>query len=141
MVEFKLLVQFPVKHLPTESSLVLYSFCANLLHSLFMWLIVSSLSPDNLHLLLSCVLSISALTKSVLLALFYTAIKRDSISFLFLAMSKSSRVRFRFLSLEMSIQLFFFPFLFSSYFYFVNACVVCIVSGRWNQSSSALFFM
>ena len=28
---------------PTESCLVLYSFCANLLHSLIMWLVVSSL--------------------------------------------------------------------------------------------------
>ena len=32
--------------LPIQSCLVLYSFCANLLHSLIMWLIVSSLSPD-----------------------------------------------------------------------------------------------
>ena len=30
--------------LPTQSWLALYSFCANLLHSLIMWLIVSSLS-------------------------------------------------------------------------------------------------
>ena len=30
----------------------LYSFCANFLHSLIMWLIVSSLSPHSLHLLL-----------------------------------------------------------------------------------------
>ena len=30
--------------LPTQSCLVLYSFCANLLHSLIMWLIVSSLA-------------------------------------------------------------------------------------------------
>ena len=45
----------------THSCLVLYSFWASLLHSLIMWLIVSSLSPDNLHLLLCCVLSILAL--------------------------------------------------------------------------------
>ena len=31
--------------LPTQSCLVSYSFCANLLHSLIMWLMVSSLSP------------------------------------------------------------------------------------------------
>ena len=37
--------------LPTQSCLVLYSFCANLLHSLIMWLIVSSLSQHSLHLL------------------------------------------------------------------------------------------
>ena len=37
--------------LPTQSCLALYS-CANLLHSLFIWLIVSSLSLHSLHLLL-----------------------------------------------------------------------------------------
>ena len=37
--------------LPTHSCLVLYSFYANLLLSLIMWLIVSSLSPHNLHLM------------------------------------------------------------------------------------------
>ena len=37
--------------LSTQSCLALYSFCANLLHSLIMWLIVSSLSPHSLHLL------------------------------------------------------------------------------------------
>ena len=39
----------------TPSCLALYSFCANLLHSLIMWLMVSSLSPHNLHLLFCCV--------------------------------------------------------------------------------------
>ena len=47
--------------LPTQSCLVLYSFWANLLHSLIMWLMVSSLSPHNLHLFFCCVLSILAL--------------------------------------------------------------------------------
>ena len=47
--------------LPTKSYLVLYSFCANFLHSLIMWLIVSSLSPHSLHLLFCWVLSILAL--------------------------------------------------------------------------------
>ena len=37
--------------LPTQSCLVLYSFYANLLHLLIMWLIISSLSSRNLHLL------------------------------------------------------------------------------------------
>ena len=41
--------------LPTQSCLVLYSFCVNLLHSLIMWLMVSSLSPHSLHLLFCCV--------------------------------------------------------------------------------------
>ena len=35
----------------TQSCLVLYSFWANLLHSLIMWLIVSSLLPHSLHLI------------------------------------------------------------------------------------------
>ena len=37
--------------LPTQSCLVLYSFCANLPNLLIMWLIISSLSPYSLHLL------------------------------------------------------------------------------------------
>ena len=60
--------------LPTQSCLALYSFCANLLHSLIMWLIVSSLSPHSLHLLFCCVLSILALIWLVLMALSCAAI-------------------------------------------------------------------
>ena len=66
----------------TQSCLVLYSFCANLLHSLIMWFIVSSLSLHSLHLLFCCVLSILALIRLVLTALFCTAIRRDSVSLL-----------------------------------------------------------
>ena len=33
----------------TQSCLVLYSFCANLLHSLIMWLMVSALSPQFIY--------------------------------------------------------------------------------------------
>ena len=62
----------------TQSCLVLYSFWGNLLHSL-MWLIVSSLSPHNLHLLFYCVLSILALIWMVLKTLFCAAIRRDSV--------------------------------------------------------------
>ena len=68
--------------LPTQSCLVLYSFCANLLHSLIMWLIVSSLSPQSLHLQFCCVLSILALIWLVHMALFYAAIRIDSVSLL-----------------------------------------------------------
>ena len=46
---------------PTQSCLDLYSFCANSLHSLFMWSIVTSLSPRNLQLLFCCVLSLLVL--------------------------------------------------------------------------------
>ena len=66
----------------TQSCLALYSFCANLLHSLIMWLMVSSLSPHNLHLLFCCVLSIFSLIWLVLMALFCAAIRRDSVSLL-----------------------------------------------------------
>ena len=74
--------------LPTQSCLALYSSCANLLHSLIMWLMVSSLSPHSLHLLFCCVLSILALIWLVLMALFCAALRRDSVSllkFLFLS--------------------------------------------------------
>ena len=67
---------------PTQSSLVLYSFCANLLHSLIMGLMILSLSPHNLHLLFCCVLSILGLILLVLIALFCAAIRRDSVSLL-----------------------------------------------------------
>ena len=68
--------------LPTQSCLILYSFCANLLHSLIMWSIVSSLSPHNLYLLFYWVLFILALIWLVLMALFCAAVRRDSASLL-----------------------------------------------------------
>ena len=68
--------------LPTQSCLALYSRCANLLHSLIIWLMVSSLLPHSLHLLFCCVLSFLALIWFVLMALSCTAIRRDSVSLL-----------------------------------------------------------
>ena len=68
--------------LPTQSCLVLYSFCANLLHSLIMWLMVSSLSLHNIHLLFCWVLSILTLIWLVLIALFCAAIRKDYVSLL-----------------------------------------------------------
>ena len=53
--------------LPTQSFLGLYSFCANLLHSLIMLLIILSLSLHNLHLLFCCVLSTLAFISLLLL--------------------------------------------------------------------------
>ena len=47
-----------------------------------MWLMISSLSPHNLHLLFCCVLSNLALIWLVLMALFCAPIRRDSDSFL-----------------------------------------------------------
>ena len=68
--------------LPTQTCFTLYSFCANLLHSLIMWLIILSLSPHSLHLLFCCVLSILTLIGLVLMALSCAAIRRDSVSLL-----------------------------------------------------------
>ena len=68
--------------LPSQSCLALYFFCANLLHSLTMWLMVVSLSPQNQHLLFCCVLSIIALISFVLMALFCDAIWRNHVSLL-----------------------------------------------------------
>ena len=68
--------------LTTQSCLALYSFCANLLCSLIMWLIVSSLSLHSLHLLFCCVLPILALIWLVLMALSCVAVRRDSVSLL-----------------------------------------------------------
>ena len=87
--------------LPTQSCLALYSFCANLLHSLIMWLIVSSLSAHSLHLQFCCVSSILALIWLVLMALSCAAIRRDSVSLL----------RFPFLS---QVQVFWCEILFIS---------------------------
>ena len=61
--------------LPTQSCLVLHSFCANLLCSLIMWLMVSFLSPHNLRFLFCSVLSIFALIWLVHIALFYVALQ------------------------------------------------------------------
>ena len=125
--------------LPTQLCLVLYSFCANLLHWLTMWLIVSSLSPRNLHLLFYYVLSILALIWFVFMALFCADIRRDSVSLL----------RFNFLSsvhvflceIKTSIRLFFFLLLFSGYCRSADSRVVSIVSVGCYQSSSALFYV
>ena len=46
-----------------------------------------------------------------------------------------------YVSLEISIQLFFFLFLFSVYSCSADPCIVCVVSGRWNQSSAVLFYV
>ena len=73
---------FPISQwitLPTLSYLALYSICANLLHSLIIWLMVSSMSPHSLHLLFWWILSILALIWLVLTALSCAAIGRVSV--------------------------------------------------------------
>ena len=127
--------------LPTPSRLVLYSFCANLLHSLIMGLMVSSLSPHSLHLLFCWVLSILALIWLVLIALFCAAIKRDSVSLLRFPFLSHVRV----LSCEMlfktPIVLFFFRFLLHGYCHSVIYRVVNVVSDGCNQSPFVVFYV
>ena len=78
---------------------VFYSFCANLLHSLNMWLIISSLSTHNLILLFCCVLSFLDLIwlwwRCFLLPL--EEIQFLSLGLLFLTTSRFFRVKCRFL--------------------------------------------
>ena len=71
-----------ISHWITQSCLALYSRCANLRHSLIIWLMVSSPSPHSLHLLFCWVLSILVLIWLVLMALSCAAIRRDSVSLL-----------------------------------------------------------
>ena len=53
--QIKILAQFPVDQAPpTQLCQDLDSFCANLLHLLIIWLIVSPLSQHNLHWLFCC---------------------------------------------------------------------------------------
>ena len=94
MVKLQLLVQFP-----EDQSTHSIAFCTNLLRSLIMRLIASSLSPHNLYLLFCCVLSILALIWLVLMALFRSAIKRDTVSLLRFPFLRSVHV----FSCEMSL--------------------------------------
>ena len=76
------------------------------------------------------------------MALFYAAIRRDSVSlvkFLFYPRPSFLAWNFTFLSLEISMHLFFFTFLFSSYCCSVDPCIACVVSSWYNQSFFALF--
>ena len=111
-------------HRIPPSCLVLNSFSANLLHTFIMWLMVSSLSPHNLHFLFCYVLPILALIWLVLMVLFCAAIRRDSVSLL----------KFSFLS---HVQVFSSGMLlfsrlnrpwscFSSYFYFLVIVILLV---------------
>ena len=78
-VKFKFLAQFPVDHFfhPILSTFILF-FCTNLHDLIIILLIVSSLSPHNLHMLFCCILSIFAF----LMLLFSGAIRKYSVSLL-----------------------------------------------------------
>ena len=70
----------------TQSCIVSYTCCDNLLHSL-MWLIGPSLSPHNLHLLFCYALSVVALIWLVLLAFFVLLLVLMALFFVFFCCS------------------------------------------------------
>ena len=63
--------------LHTQLCFVLYPFSTNLLHSLIMCLLVSSLSPLNVHLQFCCVLSLLALVWLDLIVLFWQLLEEN----------------------------------------------------------------
>ena len=92
VVKFELLTRLPVDYHAHQvvSSLIL--FWANLLHSLIMWLFISSRSPHNLHLLFCHVSSIFFFNIVGSNGVVFDDVRRDSVSFIrffFLAMFKS----------------------------------------------------
>ena len=122
---------------PTQSYLVLYSFCTNLLHLFIMWLIISP--PHNLHQLFCCILSIFALTYLNLMVLLCVVIRRDSASLLrvpFLSHVQVFSWDFTYLLLKMSMQLFLFPFLFSG---FLCSCLCGLYCFWWLWSVFCIF--
>ena len=76
---------------PIKLCLVFYSLCANLLHSLIMWSIISSISLHNQHQLFCYVLSILAFTYS--LWRYFLLISEEIQFFSYVCIS---RVKFRF---------------------------------------------
>ena len=119
----------------TRSCLVIYSFCASLLHSLIMWLIVSSLLRYNPLLLFCCVLSIFYFTLRGFIMLFWAALRRYLNFLYYISFSNHVHV----LSCEICFLFFlnihtviFFPFLFLSYCCQVDFYVACFVSGRFD---------
>ena len=127
MVKFKFLVLIHMDHLahPVVSSLILFS--TNLLHLHIMWLMVSSLSPHNLHLLFCCILSILTLIWLVLMVLFVLLLGEIlflSWGFLFLDMSTFSHVRYLLLAIWNAKKS-----CFSSHFCFLVIIIllVCII--------------
>ena len=129
--------------LPTISCLALYSFYANLLHSLIIWLMVSTLSLC-LHLLFCCHLSILTLIWLVLIVLFCAAIKWDSVSllkFLFLSHVQGLSCEMLFSSCSKVPCSCFPSHFFLSFCHSVIYRVVSIVSDGRSQSSFVFFYV
>ena len=116
-----------------------------MLHSLIMWLIISSLSLHSLHLLFCCILSILSLIWLVLMVLSCAAIKRYSVSLLrfpFLSQVQVFWCEMLFMSrLNAHLVVFFSLFLFPSCSHSFVYGVVNIVSNGCNQSSFVFFYV
>ena len=125
--------------LPTQSFLFLYSCCANLLHSLIMWVIVSSL---YLYLLFCCDLSILALIWLVLITLFCAAIMRDFVFLWLFSLSHDHVFSCQVLLISRLKHPESWGFVSSSYFFrSVGFRIVNIVLGGCNQSFPELFYV
>ena len=126
--------KFPVAHFPNHSCQTLKPIFTRLLLLLIMWLTLSFFSY-NLNLLFSCVLSISAFIKFVLMALSYAAIEEKiqlfSWDFPIIDISRFSSERFRRLKTPYICLL---PQWFSNcsclslWSYFVSAVTGCLIS-------------
>ena len=103
-----------------------------------MMMMISCLSPHNLHLLFCCILSIFTLNSWFLWHYFVLLLKRFSFSqsFPFLAMSRSFRVRFH-LFVAWNIHLVVFLPIFPCYCCSVDLYIICV--DRYNFSFFALF--
>ena len=77
---YNLLQNFQWITLPIQSCLVLYSFCACLLHSLILWLINSSPSSQNLHLLFFFVFYLFLLWYNLSLWCFFLLLLEENFS-------------------------------------------------------------
>ena len=139
MIKFKLLAQFPVDNLahPIVSGLIL-SLC---LFTAFAYVIncfvsitTQSTSAILQHFVYFCfhiVLIVLCCSQEIFNFSLMVSLSYPCPSFFIWDFSC--------LSLQMTIQLFNFLFLFPGNFCSVDACVICIVSGGCNQSSSVLF--
>ena len=109
MIKIKSLAQFPMDQLTHSVVSSLYSFCANLLHFLNLWLTVSSLSSHNLHLLFW--------------VFFYAATTKDSVSLFTFPFRCNIHVFSCAISLLCPLK---YPYCFSYHFYCFFCCFFCL---------------
>ena len=118
--------------LPTQLCLVLYSFCANLLHSL-----INSIG----YIYYFVVSSMLSLIWLVLTALFWAAIRRGSVSLLKFPFLSHVQVLLCEMLFKTPTELFPFQFLFPSYCHCVVRCVINTVCDGCNESSIVFLYI